>query len=53
MQMHVGRTAPELVFNLDEVGAYDWEDRKTRDVIVPAIVNHYAVLTRFLGGLNI
>jgi hypothetical protein len=25
----------ELVFNLDEVGISDWEDRKTRKVIVP------------------
>jgi hypothetical protein len=26
----------ELVFNLDEVGISDWEDRKTKTVIVPA-----------------
>jgi hypothetical protein len=26
----------ELVFNLDEVGISDWEDRKTRNIVVPA-----------------
>jgi hypothetical protein len=27
----------ELVFNLDEVGISDWEDRKMKTVIVPAL----------------
>jgi hypothetical protein len=26
----------ELVFNLDEVGISDWEDRNTKRVIIPA-----------------
>jgi hypothetical protein len=30
-----GSTA-ELVFNLDEVGISDWEDRKARKIVVPA-----------------
>jgi hypothetical protein len=29
----------ELVFNLDEVGISDWEDRKTKTVIVPATMH--------------
>jgi hypothetical protein len=29
----------ELVFNLDEVGISDWEDRKTKKVIVPAAIH--------------
>jgi hypothetical protein len=28
----------ELVFNLDEVGISDWEDRKTRKAIIPAVM---------------
>jgi hypothetical protein len=44
MQTYVtGRTA-ELVFNLDEVGSSDWEDRKVKKVIVPAAVDSDAVL---------
>jgi hypothetical protein len=27
-----------LVFNLDEVGISDWEDRKTKTVVVPAVM---------------
>jgi hypothetical protein len=43
MQTYVtGRTA-ELVFNLDEVGSSDWEDRKVKKVIVPAAVDSDAV----------
>jgi hypothetical protein len=33
--------AAELVFNLDEVGISDWEERKTNTVIaLPAMVAH-------------
>jgi hypothetical protein len=28
----------ELVFNLDEVGTSDWEDRKTKTIVVPATI---------------
>jgi ribosomal protein L11 methylase PrmA len=35
---HVQRRVAELLFNLDEVGISDWEDRKTRKVLVPARV---------------
>jgi hypothetical protein len=43
VQTHVDGTTAELVFNLDEAGASDWEDRRTRDAIVPAIVDPDAV----------
>jgi hypothetical protein len=36
LKEHVMRCVAELVFNLDEVGISDWEDRKTKTVIVPA-----------------
>jgi hypothetical protein len=29
----------ELVFNLDEVGMSEWEDRKVRKVIVPTTMD--------------
>jgi hypothetical protein len=34
----MGKVA-ELVFNLDEVGSSDWEDRKPRKVLVPKMVS--------------
>jgi hypothetical protein len=33
---HIQGCVVELVFNLDEVSISDWEDRKTKKVIVPA-----------------
>jgi hypothetical protein len=33
---YVQRCVAELVFNLDEVGISDWEDRKTKKFIIPA-----------------
>jgi hypothetical protein len=33
---HVQGCVADLVFNLDEVGISDWEDRKTTRVVVPA-----------------
>jgi hypothetical protein len=39
MQRYVSGKIAELVFNLDEVGSSDWEDRKTRKVLVPASVD--------------
>jgi hypothetical protein len=33
---HVHHAYPELVFNLDEIGISEWEDRCTRRVIVPS-----------------
>jgi hypothetical protein len=35
-QHHVYGSSPELVFNLDEVGISEWEDRHQRKVIVPS-----------------
>jgi hypothetical protein len=32
---HVQGCVADLVFNLDEVGISDWEDRKTKKVVVP------------------
>jgi hypothetical protein len=44
---HVQGCVSELVFNLDEVGISDWEDRETRKVVVPATLDgrpiHHAV----------
>jgi hypothetical protein len=44
---HVQGCVSELVFNLDEVGISDWEDRKTRKVVGPATMGrrpiHHAV----------
>jgi hypothetical protein len=39
MQTYVRGKTAELVFNLDEVGSSDWEDRKSRKVVVPAKVD--------------
>jgi hypothetical protein len=36
---HVQGCISELVFNLDEVGVSDWEDRKTGKVVVPATMD--------------
>jgi hypothetical protein len=36
LKEHVQRCVAELVFNLDEIGISDWEDRTTKTVIVPA-----------------
>jgi hypothetical protein len=33
----------ELVFNLDEVGISDWEDRKRKTVMVPATLSGQAI----------
>jgi hypothetical protein len=33
----------ELVFNLDEVGISDWEDRKTTKVVGPATMHGQAI----------
>jgi hypothetical protein len=40
MNIHVTRKFAELVFNLDEFGSADWEDRKGRNVIVHAPVRN-------------
>jgi acyl-[acyl carrier protein]--UDP-N-acetylglucosamine O-acyltransferase len=34
----------ELVFNLDEAGISDWEDRKTKTVPVPATMGGQTIL---------
>jgi hypothetical protein len=34
---HVHQPCAELVFNLDEIGISEWEDRCTRRVIVPSV----------------
>jgi hypothetical protein len=36
LKEYLQRCTTELVFNLEEVGVSDWEDRKTRNIIVPA-----------------
>jgi hypothetical protein len=38
LQVHLAGKCAELVFNLDELGSADWEDRKIRKVIAPAAV---------------
>jgi hypothetical protein len=38
VKVHVAGKFSELVFNLDELGSTDWEDRKVKKVIVPADV---------------
>jgi hypothetical protein len=43
MQTPFDGTIAELVVNLDEVGASDWEDQRTREVIAPAIIDPDAV----------
>jgi hypothetical protein len=39
MKSIVAEKFAELVFNLDEVGSSDWEDRKPRRVIAPRTVS--------------
>jgi hypothetical protein len=36
LKEHIHGCVAELVFNLGKVGISDWEDRKTKTVIVPA-----------------
>jgi hypothetical protein len=44
---HIHRYVAELVLNIDKVGISDWEDRKTRRIVVQAIMDgetiHHAV----------
>jgi hypothetical protein len=40
---HVKGCIAELVFNLDEVGISDWENRKPRKVIVPATMTGHTI----------
>jgi hypothetical protein len=39
MQVHISANVSELVFNLDEVGSCDWEDRQPRQVVRPVTVS--------------
>jgi hypothetical protein len=41
---HVHQVCPELVFNLDEIGVSEWEDRCTRRVIVPSAMKEQTIL---------
>jgi hypothetical protein len=43
MQKLVAGRVAELVFNLDEVGSSDWEDRKTRKLIIPSSVDSHTI----------
>jgi hypothetical protein len=43
MHTHLTRKLCELVFNLDEVGSSDWEDRKPKNVIVPRAASPDAI----------
>jgi nucleoid DNA-binding protein len=36
----------ELVFNLDEVGIFEWKDRKDRKAIVPKTMDGQAIHDR-------
>jgi hypothetical protein len=36
LKTHLSGKVAELVFNVDELGSTDWEDRKAKRVIVPA-----------------
>ena len=51
MKSTVENKLSELVFNLDEVGSSDWEDRKPKNVIVPRLVSpddvYHAVSRRY------
>jgi hypothetical protein len=38
LKVHLMGKCAELVFNLDELGSADWEDRKVKKVIAPAAV---------------
>jgi hypothetical protein len=39
LKEHIHGRVAELVSNLDEVGISDWEDRKTKTVIVPGTMH--------------
>jgi hypothetical protein len=39
MRTHVTGRFSEIVFNLDELGSSDWEDRKPRKVLAPVAVS--------------
>jgi hypothetical protein len=38
LEKHIAGKLAELVFNLDELGSADWEDRRAKKVIAPANV---------------
>jgi hypothetical protein len=54
---HVQGCTAELIFNLDEFGISDWEDRKTRNAVVPATIDgqtiHHAVSrnVKYISGI--
>jgi hypothetical protein len=39
LQVHLAGKCAEVVFNLDELGSTDWQDRKIKKVIAPAAVS--------------
>jgi hypothetical protein len=43
LKEHIQGRVAELVFNLDEVGISDWEDRKTKTLIAPATMRHQTI----------
>jgi hypothetical protein len=40
---HVQRCLAEQVFRLEDVGIPDWEDRKTRQVVIPAAIGGHTI----------
>ena len=49
---YVAGRATELVFNLDEVGISDWEDRKPKKVIVPQSMRGQTIHHKLNRGLK-
>jgi hypothetical protein len=43
LKEHIQGCVAELVFNLDEVGISDWEDCKTKTVVVPATIRGHTI----------
>jgi hypothetical protein len=43
LREHVAGLNPHLVYNLDETGCSDWEERKSFDAIIPAALRHVNV----------
>jgi hypothetical protein len=52
LREYVQGMKPELVFNLDEVGMSEWEDRKVKKVIIPTFVDGQTIHHRTSRGVR-
>jgi hypothetical protein len=46
LKEYVQTSTTELIFNLDEVAISDWEERKARNIVVPATLRGQMIVHR-------